>query len=60
MARAYGGDDDDGDAELHVLGCRFDILGTNCDQCRSMVQCCFTSTETAVRLSRTDSPGRPS
>ena len=35
-----------------------DILGTNCDQCRSMVQCCFTSTET-VRLSRTESPGRP-
>ena len=34
-----------------------DILGTNCDQCRSMVQCCFTSTET-VRLIRTDSPGR--
>jgi len=23
-----------------------DILGTNRDQCRSMVQCCFTSTET--------------
>ena len=22
-----------------------DILGTNCDQCRRMVQCCFTSTE---------------
>ena len=35
-----------------------DILGTNCDQCRSMVQCCFTSTET-VRLIRTESPGRP-
>ena len=35
-----------------------DILGTNCDQCRSMVQCCFTSTET-VRLIRTESSGRP-
>ena len=23
-----------------------DTLGTNCDQCRCMVQCCFTSTET--------------
>ena len=31
-----------------------DILGTNCDQCRSMVQCCFTSTETV----RTERPGR--
>ena len=29
-----------------------DILGANCDQCRSTVQCCFTSTET-VRLIRT-------
>ena len=35
-----------------------DILGTNCDQCLSTVQCCFTSTET-VRLTRTGSPGRP-
>ena len=35
-----------------------DILGTNCDQCLSAVQCCFTSTET-VRLIRTESPGRP-
>ena len=35
-----------------------DILGTNCDQRRSTVQCCFTSTET-VRLIRTESPGRP-
>ena len=26
-----------------------DTLGTNCDQCRSMVQCCFTSTETLGR-----------
>ena len=34
-----------------------DILGTNCDQCLSMVQCCFTSTET-VRLIRTENPGR--
>ena len=35
-----------------------DILGTNCDQCVCMVQCCFTSTET-IRLIRTGSPGRP-
>ena len=36
-----------------------DILGTNCDQCRrSMVQCCFTSTET-VRVIRTKAQGRP-
>ena len=49
---------DDGDVELNVLGCWVDILGTNCDQCRSTVQCCFTSTET-VKLTRTGSPGRP-
>ena len=35
-----------------------DISGTSCDQCRSMVQYRFTSTETR-RLVRTDSPGRP-
>ena len=35
-----------------------DILGTNCDQCQSMVQCCFMSTET-VRLIRTESLGQP-
>ena len=35
-----------------------DILGTSCDQCLSMVQCCFTSTET-VKLIRTESPGWP-
>ena len=35
-----------------------DILGTSCDQYRSMVQYSFTSTETR-RLVRTDSPGRP-
>ena len=35
-----------------------DILGTSCDQCRSMVQYGFTSKETK-RLVRTDSPGRP-
>ena len=29
-----------------------DILGTNCNQCVCMVQCCFTSTET-IRLIRT-------
>ena len=51
-------DDDDDDVELHVLGCRVDILGTNCDQCLSTVQRCFTSTET-VRLIRTESPERP-
>ena len=33
-------------------------LGTSCDQCRSMVQYSFTSTETR-RFVRTDSPGRP-
>ena len=32
-----------------------DILGTECDQCVCMVQCCFTSTET-VRLIRTGKP----
>ena len=35
-----------------------DILGTNCDQCLSTLQCCFTSTE-IIRLIRTESPGRP-
>ena len=45
----------DDDVELNVLGCRVDIFGTNCDQCVSMVQCCFTSTET-VRLIRTGEP----
>ena len=35
-----------------------DILGTSWDQCRSMVQYSFTSTETRS-LVRTDSPGRP-
>ena len=48
------GDDDD-DAEPNVLGCRVDILGTNCDQCVCMVQCCFTSTET-IRLIRDGEP----
>ena len=61
--RSVGGhhescDDVDDDMELNVLGCRVDILGTNCDQCVCMVQCCFTSTET-IRLIRTGSPGRP-
>ena len=49
---------DDNDVELHVLGCRADISGTNCNQCVCKVQCCFTSTET-VKLIRTGSPGRP-
>ena len=35
-----------------------DILGTSCDQCRSMVQYSFMSMETR-RLVRTDSPGQP-
>ena len=35
-----------------------DILGTSWDQCRSMVQYSFTSTETR-RLVKTDSLGRP-
>ena len=50
---------DDGDDE--VMMCpqmSADILGTSCDQCRSMIQYSFTSTETR-RLVRTDSPGRP-
>ena len=46
------------DVELNVLGCRVDILGTNCDQCMCMVQCCFMATET-IRLIRTESPGWP-
>ena len=49
---------DDDDVEFNVLGCRVAILGTNCDQCVCMVECCFTSTET-IRLIRTGSPGRP-
>ena len=47
-----GGDDDE------VMQMSVDILGTSCEQCRSMVQYSFTSTETR-RLVRTDSPGRP-
>ena len=39
-------------------GMSADILGTSWDQCVSMVQCCFTSTET-IRLIRTENPGRP-
>ena len=45
--------DDDGEVELYVLRCQLTLyLGTNSDQCWSMVQCCFTSTET-IRLFRT-------
>ena len=33
-----------------------DILGTNCDQCLGMVQCCLTSTET-IRLIRDGEKG---
>ena len=61
-AKQFGSVDEDGDedAELNVLGCRVDILGTNCGQGVRMVQCCFTSTETyTIRLIRTGSPGRP-
>ena len=44
---------------LNVFRCQLTyILGTSWDQCRSMVQHCFASTET-VRLVRTESPGRP-
>ena len=44
---------------LKVLQCRLtQLLGTSWDQCRSMVQYSFTSTET-IRLVRTDSPWRP-
>ena len=50
--------DDDDEVMLNVLRCQLTLLGTNCDQCRSMVQYCFTFTETR-RLLRTDSPGRP-
>ena len=49
---------DDDDVEFNVLGCRVDILGTNCDQCVCMVQCCLTSTET-IMLIWTGSPGQP-
>ena len=49
---------DDDDVQLHVLGCRVDILGTNCDQCVCVAQCSFTSTET-IMLIRTGGPGRP-
>ena len=48
----------DDDVELNVVGCRVDIFGTNCDQCVSTVQCCFTSSET-IRLIRTGNPGQP-
>ena len=30
-----------GEVMLNVLACRVNILGTNCDQCVSMVQCCL-------------------
>ena len=51
-------DDDDDEVMLNVLRCQLTLLGTSCDQCRSMVQYSFTSTETR-RLVRTDSPARP-
>jgi len=53
----------------HITGCWWwwcrascpqmsvDILGTNCDPCWSMVQCCFMSTE-ILRLIRMESPGQ--
>ena len=46
---------------LNVLRCRltyYFLLGTSWDQCWSMVQYSFTSTETR-RIVRMDSPGRP-
>ena len=43
---------------LLLLCSSVDILGTSWDQCVSMVQYCFTSTET-IKLVRTGSPGRP-
>ena len=49
---------DDDCVELNVPRCQGNMLGTNCDQCLSMVQCCFTSTET-IRLIRTGSPRWP-
>ena len=55
MARVGKKVDGDDDVELNVLECQIDILGTNCNECVSMVQCCFTSTET-IRLVRTESP----
>ena len=51
-------EEDGHSVEFNVLVRRLDTLGTNCDQCLSMVQCCFMSTE-AVRLIRTGNPGRP-
>ena len=58
MYRIKINDDDDDVERTYVLGCQDDILGTNCDQCLSMVQCCFTSTKT-VRLIWTKSLGWP-
>ena len=49
---------DHGSDGVNVIGCRVDILRTNCDQCVSVVPFCCTSTET-IRLIRTGSPGRP-
>ena len=42
--------------ELNVLERRVDISRTNCDQCVCMVQCCFTSTETIVKIIRDGEP----
>ena len=38
--------DSGGEVELHCPRMSVDILRTICNQCRSTVQCCFTSTET--------------
>ena len=56
MNRERAADDDVDRASCPRMS--VDIFGTKCDQCRSMVQCCFTSTE-AVKLIRSESPGRP-
>ena len=46
---------DDDDVDLNVLGCLVHISGTHCDQCVSMVHCCFTSTE-SIRLIKDGEP----
>ena len=47
---------DDDEVMLNVLRCQL-TLGTSCDQCRSMVQYCFTSTEPEGSLGRTAQDG---
>ena len=45
---------DDDDVELNVLGCRADILGTNCVHCSVLLH-----VHRHHKLIRTRSPGRP-